>query len=51
MAHDATTAGWRVMGLETVIASRGVLVRSAANVMVTNGSAHSDCESPVVSRS
>jgi hypothetical protein len=36
--------------LETVTASRGELVTVAATVSVTNGSAHSDWESPDASR-
>ena len=48
---DAVTAGWRVIGFDTVIPSRGAVVWAAAYIIVTSGSAHSDCESPVVSRS
>src|SRR5262245_31444739 len=45
---DAHTAGWRVIGFETVIASFGAVVSVAANVISEKQSAHSDCESPQV---
>jgi hypothetical protein len=44
-------AGWRVMGLDTVIANCGVVVCTAANVIIEKHSAHNDCESPHVSMS
>ena len=50
-AADAATAGWRVIGLDTVMASSGRVVRVAAKVIMEKHSAHSDCESPQVSMS
>src|SRR5437588_6756804 len=50
-AADAVTAGWRVLGLDTVMARSGVVVRVAANVIIEKHSAQSDWESPHVSMS
>ena len=48
---EAATAAWRVIGFDTVIARSGRVVSSATNVINEKHSAHSDCESPVVSMS